>query len=291
MASAPYNGGGLRRRNSSQPVSQIAGGGGFTLIELLVVIAIIAILAALLLPALSVAREHARTVQCQGNVRQIGLGITMYTHDNQAFPIYTFDLNGYSVPYAFWAQQIQSYTRSDWTNDVYRCPSYRGLTLAGNSVADPLGSYGYNANGVQFALSVLGLGGFLTDPKNSFDITPIRDSAVTAPSEMIAEGDANLMWLMPGVLNLYYGIQAQVSYTGYSRLDITSWFRTQNSGYGGKPGITAATQQRHGGRFSTGYVDGHVSAVKTSTLFERNEINLRHWNNDNQSHTNILLTL
>ena len=280
-----------RWRRSISPALTRAAFGGFTLIELLVVIAIIAILAALLLPGLSVAQDHARTARCQSNLRQIGLGITMYTHDNQAFPIYTFGLDGYSVGYPFWPQQIQSYTKSDWTNDVYRCPSYHGLTLAGNDVADPLGSYGYNANGVQFSLSVLGLGGYLADPKNSPVITPIRESTVTAPSEMIAGGDANLMWLMPGVLNLYYNIQAPVSYTGYSRLDITSWFRTQNSGFGGKAGINAATQQRHGGKFNVMYVDGHVSAVRTAVLFERSELTLRHWNNDNQSHTNILLTL
>ena len=61
----------------------------FTLIEMLTVIGVIALLAAMLLPALTGARERGRRVPCASNLRQTGLGIHQYALDNRSFVPYS----------------------------------------------------------------------------------------------------------------------------------------------------------------------------------------------------------
>ena len=111
--------------------------GAFTLIELLVVIAIIAILAAMLLPALSKAKQKALTINCISNLRQIGVTQAMYTGDNQ--DRYPYSGNGWArTPLVDIFSLYSPYISTNGGSRFYQCP-------ADNTPGYPAWNYWYTA--------------------------------------------------------------------------------------------------------------------------------------------------
>ncbi|HOG49273.1 MAG: hypothetical protein BWX73_01908 [Lentisphaerae bacterium ADurb.Bin082] len=107
----------------------------FTLIELLVVIAIIAILAAMLLPALSQAREKARTIFCVNNFKQIGLMQHLYAGDNDDYPPLSMrnaesGMNWMWLLSAYFSSTLASSYVEAYSIPSYHCPSAMVLTGA-----------------------------------------------------------------------------------------------------------------------------------------------------------------
>lgn len=115
---------------------------GFTLVELLVVIAIVAILVGLLLPSVQSAREAARRIQCQNNLKQLGLAVLNFESAQRVFPASGWTQAGPGNPdgkYVGWRTIVLPYLEQGNVQSLYQ-PSlhwWNGTNLAVASIPIP----------------------------------------------------------------------------------------------------------------------------------------------------------
>jgi prepilin-type N-terminal cleavage/methylation domain-containing protein/prepilin-type processing-associated H-X9-DG protein len=219
----------------------------FTLIELLVVIAIIATLAAMLLPALAAAKQHAWTTKCTSNLRQIGIAMHMYADDNASYypesggDIY-WGTNDVNTHLPSWMEQL--YTECGNTN-VYNCPANVQLPL------DMQGPFNY-FNGDRAAFVVA----------NSFG--PVKESLILFPSAYVMSGDTcGIPSTTPG----------EGSGNVFDPLDADKDDYVQNCVGGSVNGSPAELWQVHSKGQNILFGDGHVKWYKG---YNTNEMTFRY---------------
>jgi prepilin-type N-terminal cleavage/methylation domain-containing protein/prepilin-type processing-associated H-X9-DG protein len=252
---------------------------GFTLIELLVVIGIIAILTALLLPALSSAKAHARSTVCKNHLRQMGLALNMYVDEHQGrypYGVYPWDPSSEISNNNFWCAKLLPYYPVQWTNTAYHCPGYKGqireMVRSEHAILGPCGSYAYNHAGAGYNRTNssiwMGLGMGIVARTG----LARSEAQVKVPSAMFAIGESRFL-------------NSKVNGMGFGGL----------ASLGGGWGMTcgqfrskryAFDPARHGKNYNQLFCDGHVDAMNPWVLFNPTNT-ARMWNYDHEPHPEL----
>jgi len=226
-------------------------GNAFTLIELLVVIAIIAILAAMLLPALSKAREKARQASCMSNLRQLTLAFIMYAQDYEYYPPAASDMEGANRRRWFGERaEGSAYSPSTFVmspetpiyaylpdKKIRGCPSFKHFVKGWEGGG---GGYGYNDQ-------YIGGSGppYSPFPPAASATFPAKAARIKNPSETIIFADC-AMWQSAGLIEYCFVTSPHWDYSAWGML-IES---------------TPSIHFRHNGRANVAFCDGHVESRK-----------------------------
>jgi prepilin-type N-terminal cleavage/methylation domain-containing protein/prepilin-type processing-associated H-X9-DG protein len=219
---------------------------GFALVELLTVITIIAILGAVLFPVFAKAREKARTINCVGNERQLGLALAMYAGDcDETLPKAFFGAPMEPGLYR-WMDVLVAYAKSA---QLFTCPTAKEVVYVPNSV----GQYGgYVCNRGYFGSDVPDEQA-TTPPFQTFGVSLAE---IVEPSQTILLGDG-----VPGQFQAAWNTRlAQPTQTAH--------------GPRGPQLLTAQGRGTYEARHSDGaifaYCDGHAKWQKLSELLKTN---------------------
>jgi prepilin-type N-terminal cleavage/methylation domain-containing protein/prepilin-type processing-associated H-X9-DG protein len=249
-------------RNKNRPKQS-----AFTLIELLVVIAIIAILAAMLLPALSAAKNKAKGIACTNNNKQIGLALVMYTGDNNDAlpPLNQYNFASHNTNWWFEYVSKGGYITSIGTsNNVWRCPAVQNADILPTTVTyydAPCEGYGpFEDVGTTYPGKANT--GSTADSVIRYNLS--MASTVQGGRKMNSITRTSQIWMVGDVGDPKTGGTVNALPTAYYT-DITVIKPVVGSGWTTVPSNKSAAC-RHAGRAVFSFCDGHVESWKWNDL-------------------------